>query len=82
VCLVELPSKPASPVLEVPINIKTSPNSFVGVLAVDKSVLLHKTGNDIDKEKVFEDLLRFDLSVDSKPVRVSGKFQKSRINWP
>lgn len=34
------------------VDLKADPNSQINVLAVDKSVLLLKTGNDITKDKV------------------------------
>ncbi|XP_013104382.2 CD109 antigen [Stomoxys calcitrans] len=40
----------------VSLNIKTDPDSFVGLLAVDQSVLLLKTGNDFDKEKILDNI--------------------------
>ena len=36
----------------VDISVKAKPNSYVGVLGVDQSVLLLKTGNDITQVKV------------------------------
>lgn len=35
---------------------KTNPNSFVGLLGVDQSVLLLKSGNDIEQSTVFKAL--------------------------
>lgn len=40
----------------VDITVQTSPNAFVGVLGVDQSVLLLKTGNDITKKDILDDL--------------------------
>lgn len=37
-------------------NIKTDPDSFVGLLGVDKSVLLLQSGNDLDDKRIFGDL--------------------------
>jgi CD109 antigen len=64
--------KPASPGAETVITLKSTANSFVGILAVDKSVLLHKTGNDIDKKRVFADLLRYDPSAGYEPLEIKG----------
>lgn len=33
----------------IQLNIETKPNSYVGVLGIDQSVQLLKTGNDIDE---------------------------------
>ncbi|XP_050320291.1 alpha-1-macroglobulin-like [Bactrocera neohumeralis] len=38
------------------LNIDTEPNSYVGLLGVDKSVLLLKSGNDFDAKTIFDDL--------------------------
>lgn len=46
-------SKPGE---ELDISISTSPNSFVGLLGVDQSVLVLKKGNDIEVSSVFDDL--------------------------
>lgn len=53
------------------LDLKSSPKSFVGLLAVDKSVLLRKTGNDVDKNRIHE-LLRYEPSLDYKPLKVEG----------
>lgn len=37
----------------------TKPNSYVGLLGVDQSVLLLKKGNDIEKSTVFEQLEKY-----------------------
>ena len=50
----------------VTITATASPNSYIGLLAVDKSVLLLRSGNDIDVASVFEALNKFDGG--SKPT--------------
>jgi CD109 antigen len=37
------------PGTDVELTVETKPNSYVGILGVDQSVLLLKTGNDITK---------------------------------
>jgi CD109 antigen len=44
--------------------VKTQPNSYVGLLGVDQSVLLLKKGNDIDHSSVFSELSEY-----SRPTR-------------
>ncbi|XP_073826161.1 CD109 antigen-like [Musca autumnalis] len=44
------------PGAEVTLQIETDPESFVGLLAVDQSVLLLETENDFDYETIFYDL--------------------------
>lgn len=41
------------------IEITTKPNSFVGLLGVDQSVLLLKKGNDIDASSLFQELTKY-----------------------
>lgn len=41
------------------ISVSASPNSFVGLLGVDQSVLILKKGNDIEESTVFEELESF-----------------------
>lgn len=41
------------------IAVTTRPNSFVGLLGVDQSVLLLKKGNDIEAPTVFDELLKY-----------------------
>lgn len=50
------------PGAEVELEIKTAPKSFVGLLAVDKSVLLLGNGNDLNKDSFGWRLGRFDTS--------------------
>lgn len=46
----------AKPSEVVTLNIKTDPLSFVGLMAVDKSVLLMQTGNDFNEGSIFSDM--------------------------
>jgi CD109 antigen len=46
----------AEPGDAVRFTVRAAPNSFVGLLAVDQSVLLLKGGNDLGKELVEQDL--------------------------
>lgn len=41
------------------ITVNTKPNSYVGLLGVDQSVLLLKKGNDLEKSAVFEELEKY-----------------------
>ncbi|XP_037921191.1 CD109 antigen-like isoform X10 [Hermetia illucens] len=45
---------------DVNIKVKTSPNSFVGLLGVDQSVLLLKQGNDLSKNDIFSELRSYE----------------------
>lgn len=55
----ELSTLQAKPGQDLKITINTKPNSYVGLLGVDQSVLLLKSGNDIEKKSVFEELENF-----------------------
>ncbi|XP_072168556.1 CD109 antigen-like [Diadema setosum] len=50
----------AKPGDEVAFEVETTPEAFVGILTVDKSVLLLKDGNDITHNQVLESMGRFD----------------------
>ncbi|XP_034474087.1 pregnancy zone protein isoform X2 [Drosophila innubila] len=50
------------PGAEVELEIKTAPKSFVGLMAVDKSVLLLGNGNDLNKDSFGWRLGRYDTS--------------------
>lgn len=41
------------------ISINTQPNSFVGLLGVDQSVLVLKKGNDIERTEVLNELEKY-----------------------
>uniref|UniRef100_A0A1A9W1T1 TEP1-F n=1 Tax=Glossina brevipalpis TaxID=37001 RepID=A0A1A9W1T1_9MUSC len=46
----------AKPGEEISLEVRTDPNSYVGLLGVDQSVLLLKSGNDLDFDAVLNDL--------------------------
>uniref|UniRef100_T1IYG2 TEP1-F n=1 Tax=Strigamia maritima TaxID=126957 RepID=T1IYG2_STRMM len=47
-------------------QVTTQPNSFVGLLAVDQSVLLLKSGNDVTQEEIIHQLELFDTGKQPK----------------
>lgn len=53
---IELSKPEVLPGDEIAISISTNPNSYVGLLGVDQSVLLLKSGNDIDKSAIFSEI--------------------------
>lgn len=55
----ELSSEQGKPGEQVSITVSTKPNSYVGLLGVDQSVLLLKKGNDLEKSSVFEELDKY-----------------------
>jgi CD109 antigen len=56
---VDLSKDQTKPGEELEICVSSKPNSYVGLLGVDQSVLLLKKGNDIDKSTVFEELGKY-----------------------
>ncbi|KAG5674651.1 hypothetical protein PVAND_004605 [Polypedilum vanderplanki] len=56
---INLSQDEAQPGDEMKITVSTKPNSYVGLLGVDQSVLLLKKGNDLEKAAVFEQLGQF-----------------------
>ncbi|XP_052898513.1 thioester-containing protein 1 allele R1-like isoform X2 [Anopheles moucheti] len=57
---VSLSKEQTKPGQDVEISISTNPDSYVGLLGVDQSVLLLKSGNDITKEQVFGELEKYE----------------------
>uniref|UniRef100_A0A182SSJ6 A2M_N_2 domain-containing protein n=1 Tax=Anopheles maculatus TaxID=74869 RepID=A0A182SSJ6_9DIPT len=57
---VSLSKDQTKPGQDVEISISTNPDSYVGLLGVDQSVLLLKSGNDITKEQVFSELQKYE----------------------
>lgn len=80
--------KEAKPSEEVTLNIKTDPNSFVGLLGVDQSVLLLQSGNDLDSSQIINDLKSYDTSTPyirgygEYPGRSSGLVTLTNANYP
>ncbi|CAM1154108.1 Uncharacterised protein r2_g4230 [Pycnogonum litorale] len=55
----------------VRVSVATTPNSMVGLMGIDQSVLLLKTGNDISKSDVIKSMESFDIgkkSVSEDPI--------------
>ncbi|XP_065072649.1 thioester-containing protein 1 allele S3-like isoform X6 [Ochlerotatus camptorhynchus] len=57
---VSLSKTESKPGQDVDITISTNPDSYVGLLGVDQSVLLLKSGNDLTTGKVFDDLKTYE----------------------
>ncbi|XP_070505072.1 CD109 antigen-like isoform X2 [Chironomus tepperi] len=55
----KLSTEQAKPGEDLVINVNSQPNSYVGLLGVDQSVLLLKKGNDIEQQTVFDELRGF-----------------------
>ncbi|XP_070069783.1 thioester-containing protein 1 allele S1-like isoform X2 [Drosophila takahashii] len=55
---ITVPAK-AEPGEVVNLSVKTDPHSFVGLLGVDQSVLLLRSGNDLSQDRIFDNLSNF-----------------------
>lgn len=47
----------------VDINIKSNPNSYIGLLGIDKSVMILRSGNDLGKDEIWNELELFHSEV-------------------
>lgn len=56
---ITLSSYEVKPKLNVSVSVASKPLSYIGLLAVDQSVLLLKSGNDIDKASVSDELKQY-----------------------
>uniref|UniRef100_A0A0A1WID3 CD109 antigen n=1 Tax=Zeugodacus cucurbitae TaxID=28588 RepID=A0A0A1WID3_ZEUCU len=78
----------AKPGEEVQLHVKTDPDSFVGLLGVDQSVLLLKSGNDITKDQIFNTLSNYETSTPwmrgygRYPGQESGVVTMTNANYP
>lgn len=52
----ELSNQKTTPSQDIDITITSKPNSYVGLLGIDQSVLLLRRGNDLEKTEVFKEL--------------------------
>uniref|UniRef100_A0A646QE55 TEP1-F n=1 Tax=Hemiscolopendra marginata TaxID=943146 RepID=A0A646QE55_9MYRI len=63
-------TKPGS---DIDVSVKTNPNAFIGLSAIDQSVLLLKKGNDITTKEVLTDLQNYEIGVRS-PFHFDGDY--------
>lgn len=56
---VELSTPEATPGQEVDITVISKPNSYIGLMGIDQSVLLLREGNDLDRTEVFSELEQY-----------------------
>ncbi|XP_026469847.1 LOW QUALITY PROTEIN: CD109 antigen-like [Ctenocephalides felis] len=57
---IKLSTQEAEPGSKLDISIKAKPNSYVGLLGIDQSVLLLKSGNDLSRQAVLDELREYD----------------------
>nr|XP_041631987.1 CD109 antigen isoform X6 [Drosophila kikkawai] len=78
----------AKPSEEIKLQVKTDPDSFVGLLGVDQSVLLLKSGNDLSRDDIFNSLNKYKTSTPWQrgygkyPGETSGLVTLTNANYP
>ncbi|XP_017954315.1 CD109 antigen isoform X4 [Drosophila navojoa] len=78
----------AKPSEDVKLKIKTDADSYVGLLGVDQSVLLLKSGNDLARDAVFDSLDKYKTSTPWQsgygryPGQTSGLVTLTNANYP
>uniref|UniRef100_A0A1I8Q6D7 TEP1-F n=1 Tax=Stomoxys calcitrans TaxID=35570 RepID=A0A1I8Q6D7_STOCA len=78
----------AKPSEEITLNIKADPDSFIGLLGVDQSVLLLQSGNDFDPKTIRNDLNSYDTRTPyvrgygEYPGKTSGLVTLTNANYP
>uniref|UniRef100_A0A0A9WLH1 TEP1-F n=1 Tax=Lygus hesperus TaxID=30085 RepID=A0A0A9WLH1_LYGHE len=60
------------PGASVGITVESKPNSYVGLMGIDQSVILLKKGNDITEENVLDELRTYDSTPGKLKIRGSG----------
>ena len=63
---------------ELDLTVRADPDSFVGILALDQSVLLLNSGNDITESMVEDELRQYDSSGNFYPYYRGGMIDKRR----
>ncbi|XP_041450764.1 CD109 antigen isoform X1 [Drosophila obscura] len=78
----------AKPGEEVQLRVKTDADSFVGLLGVDQSVLLLKSGNDLSRDEIFNSLSKYQTATPWQrgygryPGETSGLVTLTNANYP
>ena len=71
--------KETKPGAMVDVRVQTNPNAFVGILGIDQSVLLLKSGNDITQQDVINELETYDTGKTNK--HFPGWLRSKRSLW-
>lgn len=80
---VELSTPEATPGQEVDITVISKPNSYIGLMGIDQSVLLLREGNDLDQTEVFSELEVYSKrgqSYGKWNTKTSADFSVRRVN--
>ncbi|XP_054164406.1 CD109 antigen-like isoform X2 [Oppia nitens] len=74
--------KQTKPGAMVNVRVDTKPNAYVGVLGIDQSVLLLKSGNDITQQDVINELQTYDTGKTSNRHFARWYRNKRSLWWP
>jgi CD109 antigen len=66
----------------VDVRVETNPNAYVGILGIDQSVLLLKSGNDITQQDVINELETYDTGKSNKDIPRWYGINKKSFWWP
>ncbi|XP_022645189.1 CD109 antigen-like isoform X2 [Varroa destructor] len=78
---VSVSTKQTSPGSRVEVTVSTTPSSFVGILGVDQSVLLLRTGNDLSEQQVVQELESYDAGKKAKVWPQYYRRRRRRSIW-
>ena len=79
----KLSAKTMLPGQTVDIEMRSKPNSFIGLLAIDKSVRALKAGHDIDKEDLLDEIKHYDVGQETSfyPWVQTIKNREGNLYW-
>lgn len=66
----------AKPGQIVDLNVKSNPNAYIGLLGIDKSVLILRSGNDLAQDEIWNELELFHSQVKRRIYDYSEKKQR------
>lgn len=66
----------------VQLDFEAKPNSYIGITGIDQSVHLLKSGNDIEKDDVLNELRSYDRSNNHLDIAPIARRKRSLAWWP
>lgn len=81
-CSVSTSINETKPGANVDVTVSTKPGAFVGVLGLDQSILLLKTGNDVTQKDVIDDLETYDGGKNQNDFGNHWFRKKRSLWWP
>lgn len=81
---IQAPENDLEPGANVELTVEAKPNSYIGLLGIDQSVLLLKTGNDIIQDDVLDELRSYDNSDSNRllPFIRGDRDRRALFRWP